>query len=177
MKQQSRVCVWLGSGTTWYLCFVVKQFKTAYTDSAQDVVLHSVFNRKCLANWLVNKQTSESVCHDEWRFKLCCVHVVTEEIAVVWCKQKLLRFVSGKQWLMHAVILKIKYILKVGTYIPIYIQQDATLHNLFTSGNCSTCFGWWYHQKHVEQFPDINKLCKVASCWIYIGIYLRCTDP
>ena len=23
-----------------------------------------------------------------------------------------------------------------------------------------------------EQLPDINKLCKVASCWIYIGIYL-----
>ena len=111
--------------------------------------------------------------------------------------------------------------------IPIYIQQDATLH---ISGNWSTCFGWqlipssgahttvstasgicqnvtatcrqrqvavtvlqitdavdivvcapddgWrYHPKHVEQFPDINKLCKVASCWIYIGIYLRFTDP
>jgi hypothetical protein len=26
--------------------------------------------------------------------------------------------------------------------IPIYIQQDATLHSLFISGNCSTCFGW-----------------------------------
>jgi hypothetical protein len=22
------------------------------------------------------------------------------------------------------------------------------------------------------QFPDINKLCNVASCWIYIGILL-----
>jgi hypothetical protein len=31
--------------------------------------------------------------------------------------------------------------------------------------------------KHVEQFPDINKLCKIASCLIYIGIYLRRTDP
>jgi len=61
--------------------------------------------------------------------------------------------------------------------IPIYIQQDATLHSLFISGNCSTCFGWYlhpssgaqttvdtvlcapdddwrYHPKHVEQFPD-----------------------
>jgi hypothetical protein len=26
--------------------------------------------------------------------------------------------------------------------------------------------GWKYHPKHVEQFPDINKLCNV-SCWIY----------
>jgi hypothetical protein len=29
-----------------------------------------------------------------------------------------------------------------------------------------------YHPKHVEQFPDINKVCNVASCWIYIGILL-----
>jgi hypothetical protein len=141
--------------------------------------------------------------------------------------------------------------------IPIYIQQDATLHILFISGNCYTCFGWYfssssgahttvstasgichtvtaicryrgrvetglsvvwvayathstlkpvptlprkrqlavtvlwqipdavdtvvcapddgwkYHPKHVEQFPDMNKLCNIASCWIY----LRCTDP
>jgi hypothetical protein len=32
--------------------------------------------------------------------------------------------------------------------------------------------GWKYHPKHVEQFPDINKLCNVASCWIYIEILL-----
>src|SRR5215475_7337034 len=142
--------------------------------------------------------------------------------------------------------------------IPVYsyIQQDATLHSLFISGNCSTCFGWYfhpssgahttvstasgichtvtaisryqlepvckcavggvrhpqhtqtgsnsstiaadssngvtntrccrygccapddgwkYHPKHVEQFPDINKVCNVACCWIYefIGILLR----
>jgi hypothetical protein len=37
--------------------------------------------------------------------------------------------------------------------------------------------GWKYHPKHVEQFPDTNKLCNVVSCWIYIGIYLQCTDP
>jgi hypothetical protein len=30
--------------------------------------------------------------------------------------------------------------------------------------------------KLVEQFPDINKLCNVACCWIYIRILLRCTD-
>jgi len=29
--------------------------------------------------------------------------------------------------------------------IPIYIQQDATLHSLFISGNCSKCFGWYFH--------------------------------
>ena len=38
---------------------------------------------------------------------------------------------------------------------------------------CAPDDGWKYHPKHVEQFPDMNKLCNVASCWIYIGILLR----
>jgi hypothetical protein len=39
---------------------------------------------------------------------------------------------------------------------------------------CAPDDGWKYHPKHVEQFPDINKLCDVATCWIYgyIGILL-----
>jgi hypothetical protein len=32
---------------------------------------------------------------------------------------------------------------------------------------CAPDDGWKYHLKHVEQFADINKLCNVASCWIY----------
>jgi hypothetical protein len=30
-------------------------------------------------------------------------------------------------------------------YIPVYIQQDTSLHILFISRNCSTCFGWYLH--------------------------------
>jgi hypothetical protein len=26
---------------------------------------------------------------------------------------------------------------------------------------------WKYRPKHLEQFPDINKLCNFASCWMY----------
>jgi hypothetical protein len=37
---------------------------------------------------------------------------------------------------------------------------------------CAPDDGWKYHPKHIEQFPDINKLCNVASCWIFIGILL-----
>jgi hypothetical protein len=32
---------------------------------------------------------------------------------------------------------------------------------------CAPDDGWNYHPKHIEQFPDINELCDVASCWIY----------
>jgi hypothetical protein len=42
---------------------------------------------------------------------------------------------------------------------------------------CTPGDGWRYHPKRVDQFPDINKVCKVASYWIYVGIYLRSTDP
>jgi hypothetical protein len=36
--------------------------------------------------------------------------------------------------------------------IPIYsyIQLDATSHSLFISGNCSTCFGWYFHPSSGE---------------------------
>ena len=41
---------------------------------------------------------------------------------------------------------------------------------------CAPYDGWRYHPKHVEQFRDRNKLCYVASCWIYIGInYIKVT--
>jgi hypothetical protein len=42
---------------------------------------------------------------------------------------------------------------------------------------CGPDDGWGYHPKHVKQFSDSNELCKVASCWIYIGIYLLLPYP
>jgi hypothetical protein len=54
----------------------------------------------------------------------------------------------------------------------IYLYLESALH---VSGGTSTHHhydGWKYHPKRVEQFPDINNLCNVASCWIYIGILL-----
>jgi hypothetical protein len=39
-------------------------------------------------------------------------------------------------------------------------------------GVCAPDDRWIYHPKHVEQFPDKNKLRNVAYCWIYIGTLL-----
>jgi hypothetical protein len=51
----------------------------------------------------------------------------------------------------QTVILPLTHILllwRIGwapNSIPIYIQQDAKLHSLLISGNCSTCFGWYFY--------------------------------
>jgi hypothetical protein len=37
---------------------------------------------------------------------------------------------------------------------------------------CAPNDGWKYSTKHVEQFPDTNKLYKVASCWIHTYIWI-----
>jgi hypothetical protein len=69
----------------------------------------------------------------------------------------------------------------------VYLYLETSLH---ISGGISTHHQVWqipdavdtvvcapddeckYQPKYVEQFPDINKLRNVASCWIYIGILL-----
>jgi hypothetical protein len=52
-------------------------------------------------------------------------------------------------------------------YIPIDIQQDATLHILFIFGNCSTCIGWYFHPSSGANttvlLPYFAQLAKVFS--------------
>ena len=55
--------------------------------------------------------------------------------------------------------------------VTVWQVPDAVDTVVFTPDD-----GWRYHPKHVEQFTDINKLCNVAFCWIYFGIYLAPDD-
>jgi len=61
--------------------------------------------------------------------------------------------------------------------LPAAIVEELEIPDAVDTVVCAPDDGWRCNPKHVEQFPDINKLCNVASCWIYIGMYLRCTDP
>ena len=36
---------------------------------------------------------------------------------------------------------------------------------------CAPDDGWWYHPKHVEQFPHKINCVTFASCWIFIGTF------
>src|SRR5215470_7788529 len=54
--------------------------------------------------------------------------------------------------------------------IPIYIQHDAKLHSLFISGNCSTCFGWYFHPSSgahttVSTASDIHHTFTAICCY------------
>ena len=89
----------------------------------------------------------------------------------------------------HKCIYSIWYLSNRYCYLPLSWKCSSTStiavgsSNGLTSNRCCkyicVCSWWWVElpPKHVEQFPDINKLCNVASCWIYIRIYLWCTDP
>jgi len=72
-----------------------------------------------------------------------CVFVLGSQILICLCH--LLSFLHT-----FRVCLKYKATFNVHgsmqrKYIPIYVQQDATSHSLFISGNCCTCFGWYLH--------------------------------
>jgi len=61
--------------------------------------------------------------------------------------------------LSHCVF---QYISNKMQLYTVYLYLETALHLL----------GWYLHQS-----SGAHKLCKVASCWIYIGIHLRCMDP
>jgi hypothetical protein len=147
-------------------------------------------------------------------------------------------------FILCRIFLSSSTLCKTSVCISKYNQQDATLHNVFVSVKCSTCFRWvlrpssgaqnciysigylssfvcylplsWKSSnssvicryrpkssttaegsrrslldeypilfiqfwapddgrrtrlKHVEHFTEINTLCKVAPCWLYLKIY------
>jgi hypothetical protein len=65
--------------------------------------------------------------------------------------------------------------------LPATIAADSS--NGVRNNRCykySCLRSWWWVLISPETCRAVsrqNKLCNVASCWMYIGIYLRCTDP
>jgi hypothetical protein len=65
--------------------------------------------------------------------------------------------------------------------IPIYsyIQQDSTSHSLFMSGNCSTCFGWYFRPSSGAH-TTVSTACGICHtvtsicCHRWRAITVRC---
>jgi hypothetical protein len=74
--------------------------------------------------------------------------------------------VSTASGICQTVIVICRYPGRVGTDLSVLWVAYATLI-LMTGGGTS---------RNMYSSFQINKLCNVASCWIYIRILLRCTD-
>ena len=73
----------------------------------------------------------------------------------------------------HTVNATCRYRGRVGRF-PRWRQVTVTVWQTTDAVGTVVCApddGWRYYPKHVERFPDINKLCNAVSCWIYIGIF------
>jgi len=60
--------------------------------------------------------------------------------------------------------------------LPRWQQVAATMWQMPDAVDtvaCSPDDGWVYHPQHVQQFPDINQLCNIASFWIYSKTCLK----
>jgi hypothetical protein len=58
--------------------------------------------------------------------------------------------------------------------ILIYIQQDATLHSLFISRNCSTCLEWYLHPSSGAQttVSTASGICQTVTAICRYSILL-----
>jgi len=79
----------------------------------------------------------------------------------------------------YAVYLFLETALHVSGSTP-HPSSGAHITVSTASGTCQTVTATCRYRegvetcpKHVKRFPEINKLCNVASCWIYI--YIRIT--
>jgi hypothetical protein len=55
-------------------------------------------------------------------------------------------------------------------YILLHILQDATLHSLFISGNCSTCFGWYIHPSTEAQNNCFYSIWYLSHRYCYLPL-------
>jgi len=56
-------------------------------------------------------------------------------------------------------------------YILIHIQQDAALHSLFISGNCSTYFRWYLHPSSGAHttVSTVSDTCQTVNCYLQLS--------
>jgi hypothetical protein len=107
------------------------------------------------------------------------------------CFGQFLRPSSGAQKLYIQNLVFVKPLLLPFTVVDefqlIHERNSSTKVKSNSNGLTNTRFSmysfWapddWQRNcpKHVEHFAEINKLCNVTSCWLYLKIHLRCTDP
>jgi hypothetical protein len=107
--------------------------------------------------WHVTNAPQEFTCY--WRCTNMAINRVVKqylfkkkikrkllELCVLSVLQTTRRFRKSRGYWCELILILLMWRIGWATKsISIYIQQDATLHSLFISGNCSTCLGWYFH--------------------------------
>ena len=110
-----------GNGPTRRHCFSNLEYLHAFWSVCQILVNLGIFRKRC----------TQRCCRRTWPW------------LQQWVYKKLFEILRRiKQRCMHNFFF---YDSNYLLFIPIYIQQDATLHILFIYGNCSTRSGWYLH--------------------------------
>ena len=76
---------------------------------------------------------------------------------------------SWKRWKSRGRVLSLPRQWQVA--VKVWQSTRCCIYSFWTPDD-----GWRNHLKHVEHFTEINKLCNVASCWLYLKIgtvYIR----
>ena len=69
-----------------------------------------------------------------------------------------------KPLLLPVAIMEELELLSNSSTIATGSSNGLTVPDAVDTVVCAPDDGWRYHLKHVEQFPEINKMCNIASC-------------
>ena len=167
----SSSCLW--KNTKAPLCINPSGHKYIPINIQQDATLHSLFMSSTCFGWFLHPSsrahttvsTASGSCQSVTA--TCCYRgrVGTAEHPSSGAHST----VSTVSGTCQTVTVTCRYRGKVGEQVAVTVWQVA---DAVDAGVCAPDDGWRYHPKYVEQFTDRNKLCNVAFCWIYVGIYI-----
>jgi len=85
-------------------------------------------------------------------------------IQYIWANDKKYLFYNSRLWIKRFMYNKKE------SSIPIYSQQDATLHSSFISGNYCTCFEWHLHPSSAVHTASGICHTVTATCSYHGGV-------
>jgi hypothetical protein len=129
--------------------------------------VHGSVHRKCIFRYNQREAT---------------LHSLFTSVKFSTCFRRFLRPSSGAQICIHSIGYFVKPLLLNATVVPSLPQQWQVAVKVWQSTRWCIYSFWTPDDgrrnplKHVEHFTEINKLCNVASCWLYMEKRLRCAE-
>ena len=118
--------------------------------------VHGSAHRKCIFKYNQQDET---------------LHNLFISVKYSTCFRQFLRPSSGAQKCVYSIRYCVKPLLLPATTVA-GSSKDLTKYRMLYTQFWAPDDGRRNRLKHVEHFTEINKLCNVASCWLYLKIYI-----